>query len=607
MSDIIRVLPDNIANQIAAGEVIQRPASAIKELMENSVDAGANQIHVHLTDSGKALIRVTDNGKGMSETDARLSFERHATSKISNADDLYALTTFGFRGEALASIASVAQVELKTKRAEDTLGTFIEIHGSEFIRQEPVSIPNGTTFSIRNLFYNVPARRKFLKSEQIELSKIIEEFQHVALSYPEVAMSLTNNGKDIYNLPASNLKSRIVNVMGKSIANELLPIHVDTSVVKIEGFIGRPESAKKASGMQYFFVNQRFFKHPFYYRMVLNAYQTLMPNDFKPLYFIYLTIPAESIDVNIHPTKTEIKFENETIISRFISSCVRETLGKTNMIPSIDFDSEASFLDIAPRPSNAPIVAPEISVNPKFNPFYETDNSSKSFSFSQTSQKPTKEWEKLYENLDFEIEPKQIQLESLNPLDSISSTKSSFYQIKGKYFITNFKTGIIIIDQRRAHQRILYDDFQQKMELHVPVSEKQLFPATIQLSPEDSVLLSEHLTVLQNMGFEINEFGKNTFAFQGFPAELKGLNPNEFITDFITNIKETGQVKNSNFDLVLNSLAVSASMLYGKNLDQSEMQYLFDRLFACPNPSFTPSGKKVFTIMSLDEMDKLFK
>jgi len=600
MSDVVKVLPDHIANQIAAGEVIQRPASVVKELVENSVDAGATQITVDVYDSGKSLIRISDNGNGMSETDARICFERHATSKISNAEDLFSITSFGFRGEALASIVAVAQVEMKTKRSDDKTGTIIEIHGSDFIRQEETMCPNGTIISVRNLFYNIPARRKFLKSDQAELSKITEEFQRVALAYPEVSMILTQNDKSIYHLPKQNLRQRIVAVFGKNYESRIIPVKIDTTVVQIEGFISNPETAKRSSSLNMFFVNKRFFRHPSFFKTIINAYGNLISQDKRPDFFIYFTIPPSAIDVNIHPTKTEIKFENELIIIRYLISCIKESLGKSNMMPSMDFDTISS-LELPPRPKDLPIKVPGIEINPDFNPFKNDSGfSARSESFGDKLSK--------LKGQSFISTEEDFKQAGMDLPASEEKETHIFFQVDNKYIVTNCSQGVIFINQQRAHIRILYEDFLQRESSGKAVVEKLLFPETITVNTSDFPLLQSVLPVLIKMGFDIGEFGKDTFVIHGKPAQIQNYNSETFIRGFLDVFKETGFADDKvNAETVAMALARASCMKEGKILTASEMSYIFKSLFDCAQPSFTPNGKPVFYIYNSSEIDNKLK
>jgi len=606
MADIIQVLPDNIANQIAAGEVIQRPASVVKELVENSIDAGAKQVSVIVNDAGKSLIQIIDNGVGMSETDARLSFERHATSKIRKADDLFALTSFGFRGEALASIAAISQVELKTRRIDDILGTLIEINGSQVVRQEPVDCLKGTVISVRNIFFNVPARRKFLKSEQSEFNSIIDEFQRIALAHPSTALNLVHNGKNVYTLTSGNFKQRILGLFGANLISNILPIHVDTSVVKIEGFIGKPEAAKKTMRNNFFFVNNRYFAHRYFYRTVFNSYNNLIAPELKVPYFIKLTIDPAAIDVNIHPTKTEIKFENEVIIAKYLNSCIRETLGKKNMMPAIDFDNEPAF-DISPPPKDYNFTTPKIEINPDFNPFKTTSPSFKSDNSFKKDRVPH-DWERLYEGLETESKSEQTSLDLKDDSETNFLPNSLFFQLKGKYLLTSVKSGLIVIDQKRAHQRILFEQYLEKLGNSTAHTEVQLFSTTIDFNPDEAMLLKALLPKLQSIGFDVEEFGKNSFVIRGIPVGHEISKSESFIRDFINSYADShSDIIKDEHERIAKSMADATAMPYLKVLSNKEMQHLFDNLFLCKNPSISPSGKNVFVILPIEEIDKRFK
>ncbi len=607
MSDIIQVLPDSVANQIAAGEVIQRPASVVKELVENSIDSGADSIKIIIKDSGKTLIRIIDNGCGMSETDARLSFERHATSKIKKAEDLFAINTMGFRGEALASIAAIAHVELKTKRIEDELGTFIEIQGSELIKQELVNCTGGCVFSIKNLFFNVPARRKFLKSNQTELRHIIDEAHRISLANPEISIQLTNNDIEIYNLPSTNLRQRIVNIFGKNINQNLISINTKTSIIKIEGFIGKPENARKTGGQQFFFVNKRFMKHPYFYSAIIKTYENLLPPGTKPLFFIYFTIDTQNIDVNIHPTKTEIKFTDEVAIWQIIQATLKESLGKFNIFPSIDFELDQS-VNIPTLSKNTNFKQPEIEIDPNFNPFDENKKPVSS-NFNFPSKKSAENWEKLYGG----IENKSFEKRDLTDEEKdggILSTNNnlSFFQYKSRYIITSVKSGLMFIDQKRAHERILFEQYERSVKTEKYCSQRTLFPKQIELNPSDTSLLIEIIADLNILGFDIVEFGKNTFVVNGVPPELN----EELISATIDTLLE--KYKNNTIDTkeeIRKQLAVTiakaASLDYSKTLTIEEMQNLIDNLFACNNPNYTPDGKLIISILQNDEIEKKFK
>ncbi|MCK5822964.1 MAG: DNA mismatch repair endonuclease MutL [Bacteroidales bacterium] len=608
MSDIIHLLPDSVANQIAAGEVIQRPASVVKELVENAIDSGASVVKIIIKDAGKTLVQVVDNGCGMSETDARLSFERHATSKIKSANDLFAIRTMGFRGEALASIAAIAYVELKTKRVEDELGTFINISGSELVKQEPLSCPNGTNFLIKNLFFNVPARRKFLKSNTTEFRHIVNEVQRIALPNPEISFVLIHNDVEVYNLPASNLHQRIVSVFGKNAQKNLIKINTSTSIINIKGFIGKPEYAKKKSGEQFFFVNNRYMRHPYFYRAVLKAYERILPHDSIPSFFIYFDIDPKSIDINIHPTKTEIKFDDERGIWQILQVSIKESLGKYNIVPSIDFSIDAdSMIDIPSFSKNSEVKIPSVTLDPNYNPFKENNKGS---NYYQKKDIPDN-WEQLYSG--FENEGKQTSNklfggEDDDLSDNTQTTNLQFYQLKNKYILTSVKSGLMMIDQKRAHERILYEKFLRVLKSNVGVEQKNLFPESFNLNAADAEILKEIINDVNLLGFDISEFSDNTFVINGTPADLAKVNSLSFIESLIENYKNNKiDIKNDIRENVVRSIAKASAINYGKTLTVKEMSNLIDRLFACKTPNYSPSGKSVFNIISIEELDKRFK
>jgi DNA mismatch repair protein MutL len=500
MSDIIQLLPDSVANQIAAGEVIQRPSSVIKELVENAVDAGAKTINVLVVDAGRTSIQVIDDGKGMSETDARLSFERHATSKIRKADDLFALHTMGFRGEALASIAAVAQIELKTRQAGEDVGTYLSISGSKFTGQEPCSCSEGSNFNVENLFFNVPARRKFLKSNSTELNNILTAFERIVLVNPQISFTLHSNGAEMFNLKACGLRQRIVDVFGKRLNQDLLPVNVDTTMCKISGFVGKPESARKKGVHQYFFANGRYMKHPYFNKAVLTAFDRLIPMGEQVPYFIYFEVPAEDIDVNIHPTKTEIKFENEQAIWQILTAAVKESIGVFNEVPSIDFDTQGRPEIPVYNPENSGVPAPKVNYNPQYNPFQNAKQ-------NQQPQVPD-QWEQLYEGLKSQkneqhsdifgtqtgIFEQQDETENVEKsLDIMAEKSPAHYQYKGKYIMTAVKSGLMIIDQHRAHVRILYENYLRQQRERTGSHQKVLFPEVVQLSASEGVVLKKIL------------------------------------------------------------------------------------------------------------------
>lgn len=616
MADIIQLLPDSVANQIAAGEVIQRPASVVKELVENAIDAGATQVKVNIKDAGRTLIQIIDNGCGMSDTDARMSFERHATSKIRSANDIFAIRTMGFRGEALASIAAIADVELRTREHDKELGTFIHISGSEIITQEPVSCDKGTNFQIKNLFFNVPARRKFLKSNPAELKHIINEIQRIALANPEISLSLHHNGSAIYELAGSNKRVRIVSIFGKNISQNLIPIDTETSLAKISGFIGQPKYSRKTFGEQFFFVNKRFMKHPFFHKAIMQAYEKILPPDSIPSYFIYFDLNPADIDVNIHPTKTEIKFENESAIWQIVQASLREALGKFNVVPSIDFD-QAGSIDI-PMPLHHfnEVNIPEIKIDPTYNPF-ETKTPTKSFSGSGSSftqrtfeRQDTTNWQSLYNGLekDFPETEEQTEPEPVQYRIEEQQTTRSSIQFKNKYILTPVKSGLMVIDQKRAHERILYERLMQVLENHEVASQQQLFPETFELNASDTTLLASILPDLKALGFDIREFGKNTFIINGTPGVLNTSSPVEIIESLLEEYKNSPvNLQEKARETVAMSLAQASAIPYGQALKPGEINELIDNLFACQTPNFSPKGKKVLAIMPLDDFEKILK
>ena len=611
MSDIIQLLPDSVANQIAAGEVIQRPASVIKELVENSVDAGAKNIDVAVVDAGRTSIQVIDDGKGMSETDARLAFERHATSKIRQAEDLFNLHTNGFRGEALASIAAVAQVVLKSRQEGEEVGTQLSISGSRFEGQEACSSSVGSVFSVNNLFYNVPARRKFLKSNSTELNNILTAFERIVLVNPQIAFTLHSNNTELFNLKAGNLRQRIIDVFGKRINQDLLPVNVETTMCKISGFVGKPESARKKGAHQFFFVNGRYMKHPYFNKAVMTAYDRLVPQGEQVPYFLYFDVNPNDIDVNIHPTKTEIKFENEQAIWQILMAAVKESIGMFNDVPSIDFDTE----DKPDIPVYNPDVvssasAPKISLNPHYNPFKSSPSSGK-----PTAVKPVDEqWEQLYEGLNnqdsVEREADIFESESeteINTSQSILAEKSpAHYQYKGKYVMTAVKSGLMIIDQHRAHVRVLYERYLEQIQQQTSHSQKVLFPEVLQFPVSDEVILEKLLPEMSKMGFELDNLGGGSYAVNAIPTGLDGVNPLHLVQDMVFSAKEKG-VKA--LDEVHQSLALTlarnAAIPQGQVLSNEEMETLVNDLFACSNVNYTPDGKDVLCILKQQEIEHL--
>lgn len=602
MADLIRLLPDSVANQIAAGEVIQRPASVVKELMENSVDSGASVITVVIKDSGRTLIQVTDDGCGMSETDARLSFERHSTSKITTAQDLFSITTKGFRGEALASIAAVAMVELRTRIAESETGTRIVINGSKVEEQEPCSCPAGTTFSVKNLFFNIPARRKFLKSDNTENRHIITEFQKVVLAHPGIRFSLYHNDSEVYNLQQGNYKQRIIGVFGRPMTNDLIALNTETTLVKIKGFIGKPENARKTFGEQFFFVNDRFMKHPYFHKAVVEAYQNILPPDSIPSYFIYLETDPASIDINIHPTKTEIKFEDERAIWQILMASVREALGRFNIVPSLDFDNEG-IIDIPVPQAGMHIPGPpEIPVNAEYNPFEgeERDFSRSSFT-GRFENDRTSGWEKLYQGFDKETPDKLLK-----PGETGHTRK--FFQIKNKYIACPVKSGVMIIDQKRAHERILFERFMSLPGMPQGSSQVSLFPVRVCLNPADICVLREIEKEIFSLGFNIGFDDDNHIVIKGLPPFTEAGDPASLIDIILEEFKSTqSDPSRSLHEKIAVAVAGAMAIPYGKQLTLIEMEDLFDTLFACTSPNYSPKGKPVINILTLDDIDKRFQ
>lgn len=620
MSDIIQLLPDSVANQIAAGEVIQRPASVVKELVENAIDAGASNINVIIVDAGRTSIQVIDDGKGMSETDARLSFERHATSKIRKADDLFSLHTMGFRGEALASIAAVAQIDLKTRMEGEDLGTQLTISGSRFVGQEPCACPVGSNFTVENLFFNVPARRKFLKSNTTELNNIITAFERIVLVYPQISFTLHSNGTELFNLRSCSYRQRIVEVFGKRLNQDLLPIGVDTSLCRIHGFVGKPESARKKVLQQYFFVNERYMKHAYFHKAVMTAFDRLIPQGEQIPYFLYFEVPAENIDVNIHPTKTEIKFENEQAIWQILLASVKEAVGKFNDVPSIDFDTEGKP-DIPVFNPNGSTSAPKISFNPQYNPFKQSSQPQRTTN--------TEGWKSLYAGLDTNTETPQTDLfgQEDTPIGNVDNGETiissvatapdttamiedkspTHYQYKGSYIMTAVKSGLMIINQHRAHVRILYEAYLRQLSEHKVHSQKVLFPEMVQFSVSDSVILDHILPEMTEMGFQLDNLGGGSYAVNGVPAGIEGLNAVTLITDMVAAAIESGTHVKEEIDHVLAlSLARNAAIPQGQVLSNSEMESIVNELFACSNVNYTPSGTPIIAIMQQHDIEHLF-
>ncbi|MDA3930278.1 MAG: DNA mismatch repair endonuclease MutL [Prolixibacteraceae bacterium] len=613
MSDIIHLLSDSVANQIAAGEVIQRPASVVKELVENAIDSGATKIQIQIKDAGRTLVQVSDNGKGMSPTDARMAFERHATSKIRNADDLFAINTMGFRGEALASIASVADVELRTKREDDEIGTSIHIAASEVKTQEVVAAQNGTTFMVKNLFFNVPVRRKFLKSNTTEVKHIITEIQRVALANPAIAFTMQHNGTPVYDLPVANFRKRIVNIFGNNMNQSLVPINNETSMAKITGFIGQPKFARRTFGEQFFFVNGRYMKHPFFHRGIMQAYDRILPKEMIPAYFISFEVDPAVIDINIHPTKTEIKFENERALWQLLHAAVREGLGKFNVMPSIDFDQSGSVDIPLSLKSSEGLSQPSIEIDPSFNPFEERKISVSSPGFSSDrDKKQADNWEKLYggsPTIEMQSSSEDDQTSFIDQAQQAPVEQGrNFILFKNKYILTPVKSGLMVIDQRRAHQRILFEQFMITISNHESVSQQMLFPQTLEINTSDATLLLTMLDDLNSIGFDIREFGPNTFIINGVPGMLDNNNAAGIIEGLLEEFKNSASdMKERAKERLATSLAIASSIEYGQAISQEEAGGLIDSLFACQTPNYTPTGKLVLEIIQMDEIEKRLK
>lgn len=618
MADIIQLLPDHVANQIAAGEVVQRPASVVKELLENAIDAGADTIKLIIKDAGKTLVQVIDNGKGMSVTDARLSFERHATSKIRNADDLFQLNTKGFRGEALASIAAIAHVELKTKQDKDDVGTSILIEGSEVVSQDVVVTPNGTSISVKNLFFNIPARRNFLKSNTVEQRHVIDEFHRVALAHPNISFALYNNGSETFNLPVTNYRQRIVNIFGTKTNEKLVPVEEDTEVLKISGFVGKPEFAKKTRGEQYFFVNNRFIKSAYLNHAIASAFEGLLKSGTHASYFLNLTVNPQTIDINIHPTKTEIKFDDEHTLYAILRSAVKHSLGQFNIAPVLDFERDAN-LDTPYSFKKDATEAPKIEVDRSFNPFQEERSSSKTFSSSNNYKKEsTESWEGLYVGLEskgndsqqdftevhFETEEQTVSM--FDDEHQVEQTNTT-YQLHNKYIVSTIKSGMLLIDQHRAHQRILYEDFLKNMTIKEGVSQQLLFPLDLHFSSQEIQILKQLKEDLEHTGFVFSSVEEDTLSITGVPVSVPESEVSIILEQLISDVEN--EVPDSNFsatDLLAKSMAKSLAIKTGQLLQKDEQEHLVNKLFACKEPNVTPANRTTFITMSVDELDKKF-
>ena len=636
MSDIIKLLPDSVANQIAAGEVIQRPASVIKELVENAIDAGATSIQIVLKDAGRTLIQVIDNGKGMSDTDARLAFERHSTSKISKAEDLFSLQTMGFRGEALASIAAIAQVELRTRAKGAQLGTKIMINASKCESQEPDMCPEGSNFMIKNIFFNVPARRKFLKSNQVELSNIIKEYEKLALVNHHVDFSLSNNDKLLNKFSGGSFKQRIASLWGAKVDQQLVPLNTDTSLVRITGFVSKPEGARKRNFLQFLFVNGRFMRHPYFHKAIISSYSELIPDDEQPNYFLNFSVDPESIDVNIHPTKTEIKFENELPIWQILAAAVKESLGRFSAVPQIDFDT-IDAPEIPAFNDHTVVTAPEDGIDPTYNPFKPQSKSSagggssyhpqSAGSFGSYSSNPLPDWEKLYQNFEKgkqegiasiteqdvedsfsdigEVEPVNngVQAEIITP----DMSSAMCMQMKGRYILSPIKSGLMIVDQHRAHVRVLFEQYIKQLDATTISSQRVLFPEVLQLTTSQNIILKELEPEMEKIGFNLAQLSGNNWSINAVPAGMENVNIKDTILQVIDEVSMGGtSITTKVYESIALRVAKSAAIPYGKTMLQEEMDTLLSKLLCLPNPNYTPDGKTIISVLSNDQLEKMF-
>ena len=616
MSSIIQLLPDHVANQIAAGEVVQRPASVVKELLENAVDAKATDIKLILKDAGKSLIQVIDNGVGMSVTDSRLCFERHATSKIRQAEDLFSLHTKGFRGEALASIAAIAHVEMKTKQDQEELGIHIVVEGSKFVSQEPAVLPKGTSFAVKNLFFNIPARRNFLKSETVEQRHIVDEFQRVAMAHPTIHFTMYHNGSEMFNLPISNYRQRIVNIFSGKTNEKLVPVSEETEIVSLQGFVGKPEFAKKNRGEQFFFVNNRFIKSGYLHHAVMAAYEGLLKDGAQPSYFLYLDVPPHTIDINIHPTKTEIKFDDEHSLYAIVRSSIKHSLGQFNVAPVLDFERDPN-LDTPYDYQGKNAEYPTIQVDSNFNPFAET-KPSKSFSSSSNYKKSEiaqPSWESLYVGLkqntqeiaEMTFENEEAVTSSLFEENDIEQEIKRTYQIHKKYIVSPIKSGMVIINQKRAHERVLYEEFLTNMTVQQASSQRLLFPLELFFSPNEIELVRELQLSLENLGFIFDAFAESSIVISGLPITITESKASIVLDDLLTDL-QNGIVTDSfsQNDTIAKSMAKSLAVRTGTYLTEKEQENLVHNLFACKEPNVSPFQKPTFITMSVEDLDKKF-
>jgi DNA mismatch repair protein MutL len=612
MSGIIQILPDHVANQIAAGEVVQRPASVVKELVENAVDAKATEIKLIVKDAGKTLIQVIDNGLGMNVTDARLCFERHATSKIRHAEDLFALHTKGFRGEALASIAAVAHVELKTKQDQEELGIHIIIEGSKVITQDVAVLPKGTSFLVKNLFFNIPARRNFLKSDNIELKHIIDEFERVALAHPNISFTMISNGSEVFNLPSSNYRQRIVNIFGGKTNEKLVPVTEETEILKITGFVGKPEFAKKNRSEQFFLVNNRYIRSPFLHHAIMNAYDGLLRDNNQPSYFLFLEVPPHTIDINIHPTKTEVKFDDEQALYAILRATVKHSLGMFNVAPILDFERDAN-LDVPYDYKDKTLDTPTIQVDRSFNPFEpETKKYSSSPSYDK-SKSAQPHWESLYTDLKqdtFEVSATNFDNDLVASTlfdDKSTESQTLLYQFNRKYIINSIKSGLLVIHQSRAHQRILYEQFLTNITIHQASSQQLLFPLELQFSREEMMYLKEIQPNLEGIGFAFEKMGFDELVISGLPAQISDTTVTEILHDLIYNLQENlPEDSFSLSDSISKFMAKSVAIKSGKYLNTIELENIVNGLFACKEPNVSPFNKPIFITLTTEDLDKRF-
>ena len=620
--DIIHLLPDSVANQIAAGEVIQRPASVVKELVENAIDAGATSIQIHIVDAGKTIIQVIDNGKGMSETDARMAFERHATSKIRTADDLFTLQTMGFRGEALPSIAAVAQVELRTRLAGNDCGTCIQIEGSKITNSEVIMCPQGANFIVKNLFFNIPARRKFLKSNQTELNNILQEFERIALAHPNITFSLNHGDSQLYNLQPQNFHRRIIDLFGKRYEKLLVPVAVETSLVTINGFVGLPSSAKKKGCAQFFLTNGRFMRHPYFAKSIISAFDRLIAEGDQVPFFINLTVDPAKLDVNIHPQKTEIKFEDDVAIFQILQAAVRETLGRHNAVPSIDFDTEnrpdfPGMGSMATGDDTPLFTAPTIEVDTSFNPFNTgSEGNERKERTEKTWSAPTsapREWKSIYDTLipQQEEEPLEEQTSLLSALgldnDKLWEKGSAdVLQVRGRYVITQTQKGLLIVDQHRAHVRILYEQYMKQFATERSISQMLLLPLLVQLSPKEMAVLSIINDELEGAGFELSPLGGGDYQILAVPAGTENAHPEQILMELLSSDLSTENLKERITHTIANVLSQRSSIAYGQYLSQAECTDLLDHLFELSTSTFTPNGQRIYTVMTDSELSQAF-